>query len=95
MNTMNAQAENGKDIRPLMGTPAAVQMAKDALMKQEALDNLVNLNRKELGKAVATPQTLFAKMGQLNPEAQNPAPAKGIEPQPQIQQQPSAPVAHP
>lgn len=96
MNTMNAQAENGANILPLMGAPAAMQMAKDALMKQGALDNLANLNRKELGKAVATPQTLFAKMGQLNPEAQNQAPAKGIEPQPQISQpEPINPVVHP
>ena len=94
MNTMNAQAENGIDIRPLMGTPTTMQMAKDALMKQESLDNLVNLNRKELGKAVATPQTLFAKIGQLNPEAQKAPQEKAIE-QPQLNQPQHGPAAHP
>jgi hypothetical protein len=71
-----------------------MQMAKDALMKQEALDNLVNLNRKELGKAVATPQTLFAKMGKLNPEAQKAPQEKAIE-QSQLNQPQHGPAAHP
>jgi hypothetical protein len=70
-------------------------MAKNILMKQEALDNLVKLDRKELGKAVMTPQTLFAKMGQLNPEAQKAPLEKPIEPQAQMEQPQAAPAAHP
>jgi hypothetical protein len=71
-----------------------MQLTKNILMKQEALDHLVKLDRKELGKAVATPQTLFAKMGQLNPEAQKAPQEKAIE-QPQLNQPQHGPAAHP
>ena len=94
MNTMNAQAANGQDIRKLMGNPAELQRTKNTLMKQEALDHLVKLDRKELGKAVVTPQTLFAKMGKLNPEAQKAPQEKTIE-QPQLNQPQHGPAVHP
>ena len=94
MNTMNAQAANGQNIHKLMGNPAGAQMAKNILMKQESLDHLVKLDRKELGKAVMTPQTLFAKMGQLNPEAQKAPQEKAIE-QPQLNQPQHGLAAHP
>lgn len=78
MSLVNAQVEQKQDI---LLTPEQMQQTRQNLMQHEAVTQLLNLDRTELGKATVIPQALFAKMPQLHPEAQK-APGKEAEVQP-------------
>ena len=93
MNTMNAKMEKGE---PIITDPATIQATKQELIKGSSVTQLVNLGRRELGKAIALPRKQLDQMPQVHSEVLKPQ-VKPAEPQMQAQvpQQAPLPSSHP
>lgn len=83
MNTVNAQAEKKQDIHL---KPEEIQQTRQALTKHAAVDQIIKLDRAELGKAAALSQEQLAQLPQVNPEMPKAPQNKPLEPQAQISQ---------
>mgnify|MGYP006898691142 FL=1 len=88
MNTINAQIEKNQDI---LLTPEKIQQAKQALMQQESVTQLIKQSRTDLGKAAILPPDALGEDGAMEALIAENAPPKNME-QPQLKQPEIAPV---
>ena len=88
MNTINTQVEKHQDI---LLTPEKIQQAKQALMQQESVTQLIKQSRTDLGKAAILPPDALGEDGAMEALIAENAPPKNME-QPQLKQPEIAPV---
>ena len=72
MSVTNAQVEQNQDI---LLTPEKLQQVRQALLQHESVNQFLQLDRNDLGKAAVLPQSLMTKIPQLHHEAHQ-APVK-------------------
>lgn len=83
MNTINAQVAKNQHIHL---KPEEIQQHRQALRNHPSVDQLVKMNREELGKAIVLPREQLEQLPQIIPEVPKPQ-IKPIEPQIQVQTQ--------
>ena len=86
MNTIHQQLQQGQNVTNIMSDKNAIEQAKNLLRQEKAMNDLIRIERTELGKAALNPELLKSKITLLNSDPKSLHPAKNPE-QPQVSQQ--------